>query len=103
MMYIISLDHYLDGKGTIAIARGPARRVADFATSAVAYASNPRLPTGAPQPTCFKCRKPQNSDVEIRTTTDDLVVWRCFGCGCQGQISNWQGTFWDLSGGTPKA
>jgi len=31
----------------------------------------------------------------------DVVVWRCLACGSEGRISNWQGTLWDLSQGTP--
>lgn len=34
-MHVISLDHFLDGKGAVAIERGPALKVADFATAAV--------------------------------------------------------------------
>lgn len=100
-MYVISLDHYLDDKGAIAIDRGPARKIADFATAAVSYATNPRRPSDAKRPTCFECRKPANSEVDIRLTPDSLVVWRCNTCGCQGQISNWRRTFWDLSSGIP--
>jgi hypothetical protein len=100
-MYVISLDHYLDDKGTIAIRQGPARKIADFATAAVSYASNQHRSTDAKRPACFECRKPANSDVDIRLTPNDLVVWRCNACGCHGQISNWRRTFWDLSGGLP--
>lgn len=49
-MYVISLDHYLDDNGAIAIDRGPARKIADFATAVVSYASNPRRPTDAKPP-----------------------------------------------------
>lgn len=34
-------------------------------------------------------------------TDDDLIVWHCCACGTAGQISNWQGSFWDLSCGLP--
>jgi hypothetical protein len=51
-MYVISLDHYLDAKGAIAIERGPGRKLADFATAAVAYASNPRRQSDTPQLAC---------------------------------------------------
>jgi hypothetical protein len=34
-------------------------------------------------------------------TVDDVIVWRCLVCGVEGEISNWQDTFWDLSGGIP--
>jgi len=39
--------------------------------------------------------------VETGITEDDVVVWRCLACGTEGRISNWQGTFWDLSQATP--
>ena len=96
-MYVISLDHYLDAKGAIAIDKGPGRKIADFATAAVAYASNKKRPDDAPRPTCFKCRNPKDSAVDISLTDTGLVVWRCHACGNEGQISNWRGTFWDLS------
>lgn len=96
-MYVISLDHYLDAKGTIAVDKGPGRKIAEFATAAVAYASNKRRPDDAPRPTCFKCRKSKVSAVDIHLTERGLVVWRCHACGNEGQISNWRGTFWDLS------
>jgi hypothetical protein len=102
-MYVISLDHYLDAKGAIAIEKGPGRKIADFATAAVAYASNKNRPSDAPRPPCFKCRNPKDSAVDISFTETGLVTWRCQACGSQGQISNWQGTFWDLSQGIPSA
>ena len=100
-MYVISLDHYLDGKGAIAIKRGPGRKMADFVTSAVAYASNRHRAVDAPQPTCFECRNPKEIAVEVSMTKTGLVTWRCHVCGSEGQVSNWQGTFWDLSASTP--
>lgn len=100
-MYVISLDHYLDAKGAIAIERGPARKMADFVTAAVAYASDPNRPGDAPRPTCCDCRNPKNSAVDIGMTKTGLVTWRCHACGGEGQVSNWQGTFWDLSRGGP--
>lgn len=100
-MYVISLDHYLNGKGAIAITRGPGRKMADFATAAVAYASNRHRPADAPRPTCFKCRNPKDSVVDVSVTEAGLVIWRCHACGSEGQISHWQGTFWDLSAGAP--
>ena len=34
---------------------------------------------------------------------DNLVVWRCLACGTEGQVSNRQGSFWDLGAGSPSA
>jgi hypothetical protein len=48
-------------------------------------------------PFCFKRRKRDQHVVETGITEDDVVVWRCLACGTEGRISNWQGTFWDLS------
>ncbi len=39
LMYVIFLDHYLGTEGAVVIERGPARKLADFATTVVAYAS----------------------------------------------------------------
>ena len=64
-MYVISLDHYLDFRGAIAIKRGPGRKIADFATAAVAYASNQHRPGDALPPPCFKCRNRKHSGVVI--------------------------------------
>lgn len=100
-MYVISLDHYLDAKGAIAIERGPGRKMADFVTAAVAYASNPNRPADAPRPACFECRNPKDGAVDIGMTKTGLVAWRCHTCGSEGQVSNWQGAFWDLSQGAP--
>ena len=39
---------------------------------------------------------------ETGITEDDVIVWHCLACRTEGRISNWQGTFWDLSlGSTP--
>jgi len=39
--------------------------------------------------------------VDTGMTDDDTVVWHCPACGTEGRISNWLGTFWDLSHGLP--
>jgi hypothetical protein len=100
-MYVIDLTHYLDAKGAIAPERGPARKMADFLTTVVAHASDFDRSDDAPGPVCFKCRKRDQRIVETGITESDVVVWHCPACGTEGRISNWQGTFWDLSHGTP--
>ncbi len=99
-MYVIDIRHYLDHRGDIAPEKGPARKMADFLTAVVAHASDFDRSDDAPGPVCFKCRKRDQRIVETGITEDDVVVWRCLACGTEGQISNWQGTFWDLSQGT---
>lgn len=101
-MYVIDLTHYLDARGAIAPARGPARKMADFLTAVVAHATDLDRSAHAPGPACFKCGKRNQHGVATGITNDDHVIaWRCLACGTQGQISNWRGTFWDLSRSTP--
>jgi len=102
-LYVIDLTHYLDPKGAIAPERGPARKFADFVTAVVAHATDFDRPDDTPGPLCFKCRKRDQRFVETGLTDDNLIVWRCLACGTEGQVSNWQGSFWDLSAGSPSA
>jgi hypothetical protein len=67
--------------------------MADFHVGVIAYATDFDA-TGVVVPTCFKCKK---ADVRIALAEDDAIVWACLGCDAEGRISNWQGTFWDLS------
>ncbi len=100
-MDAIDLTHYLDSKGAIAPERGPARKMADFLTAVVARASDFDRSDEVPGPLCLECRKRDRRVVETGIADDDAVVWRCLACGTEGCISNWQGTFWDLSPGAP--
>ncbi|MEZ5653182.1 MAG: hypothetical protein R3E87_21820 [Burkholderiaceae bacterium] len=99
-MYVIDLTHILDSKGAIAPERGPARKLADFMTAVVAHASDFDRPDDTPGPVCFKCRKRDQHRVETGLTEEEVVVWRCAACGTEGEISNWQGSFWDMSQGS---
>lgn len=96
-MYVIDALHFLNDKGDIGPSRGPARKMADFVTAVVAHESDFDRPD-SPRPVCFKCRK---CPVETMTTDNDVILWRCPGCSAEGSVSNWQGTFRDLSQGSP--
>ena len=100
-MYVIDTRHYLNDNGSIAPDRGPARKMADFVTSVVAHASDFDRSDDVRGPACFKCRKRDDRRVETGIAEDGVVIWVCPACGTNGQISNWQGTFWDLSLGVP--
>jgi hypothetical protein len=102
-VYVINLPHYLDAKGAVAPERGPARRLADFVTAVVAHASDFDRPDDTPGPLCFKCRKRDRRAVGTGMTDDEVIVWRCVACGTEGQVSDWQGTFWDLSRDAPSS
>ena len=92
-MYITDAKHFLDNKGAIAPLKGPARAMADFHASVIAYASDIGN-TGVLAARCFKCKK---DTVEAALAQDDAILWRCPRCSAEGRISNWQGTLWDLS------
>lgn len=98
-MYVIDARHCLNDKGDIAAEPGAARKMADFITSVVAHASDFDRPDSTPGPACFKCPKRDDRRVRSRIADDEAIIWSCLACGTQGRISNWQGTFWDLSQG----
>ena len=94
-MYVIDARHFLNERGDIGPDRGPARTMADFVTAVIAHETAPvRLP--APGPACFKCRQHEVDTVMLNNAE---ILWRCVHCATDGSVSNWQGTFWDLSPG----
>ncbi len=101
--YVIALTHFLDARGAIAPERGPARKFADFLTAVVAHATDFDRPDETPGPFCFKCRKRDRHVVDTGFADVDRVAWRCVKCGTEGLISNWQGSFRDMSSGLPSA
>ena len=101
--YVIDLRHWLDEKGAIAATKGTAKRLSDFAAAVVAHESNYDRGGALPGPVCFKCLRRDAGPVQTDTTPDDVIRWQCIACGTQGQISNWQNTFWDLSGSAPES
>jgi hypothetical protein len=96
-IYSINLTHYLDDMGLIAPQRGPARKMAEFLTAVVAHASDFDRPEEIPGPVCFRCHKRDQHIVDTGINEDWAIVWQCLACNSQGRISNWEGTFWDLS------
>lgn len=75
--------------------------IADFLTGVVAHASDFDRSDDVPGPLCFKCRKRDHRFVDTGIIGEEVIVWCCPACGTNGQISNWQGTFWDMSRGLP--
>ena len=99
--YVIDATHYLDGKGAIAPKQGPARKVAEFVTAVIAHASDFDRPEDTPGPVCFRCRKRDDRRVTTGITEEDTITWYCRACDTEGNVSNWQGTFWNLSHSMP--
>ena len=96
-MYVIDARHFLNDKGDIGPERGPGRKMADFVTAVIAHESDFDRPD-APGPVCYKCRK---SPMDTVMADSQVILWRCPRCSTEGSVSNWQGTFWDLSQGRP--
>ncbi len=92
-MYITDARHFLDEKGAVSPRRGPAKAMADFHASVIAYATDYEE-AGVAAANCFKCKK---AEVRVTRALDDAIVWSCPHCKAEGRISNWQGTLWDLS------
>ncbi|MCM8596130.1 hypothetical protein [Accumulibacter sp.] len=74
--------------------------MAGFLTAVLTHASDCDRPGDTPGPACFRCRRRDDRRVDTGLTEED-VVWRCLACGTERQISNWQGTRWNLSQGRP--
>ena len=96
-MYVIDARHFINDKGDIGPERGSGRKMADFVTAVIAHESDVDRPD-APGPVCLKCRK---CPVDTVMSDTDAILWRCPRCSTEGSVSNWQGTFWDLSQGSP--
>ena len=100
--YVIDLRHWLDERGALAQTQGRAQRLAEFTAAVVAHESNFDRDRDLPGPLCFKCRRRVARPVNTDMTEDDVIRWHCVTCGTQGQVSNWQNTFWDLSCAAPE-
>lgn len=90
-MYLTDATHFLDAKGDIGPKDGPGRKMAEFFGDVIAHATVP-----APQERvahCFQCR----GLVDSAVAGGGVIDWACSECDALGRISNWQGTFWDLS------
>jgi hypothetical protein len=92
-MYITDLSHFLDEKGAIGPKSASARRFAEFLGRIVAAASTTAADGYASQCRCSKCK----GMITAAIAPDDAIEWLCPGCGQQGRIANWRGSFWDLS------
>lgn len=96
-MYLINARHYLNDKGAVAPEKGAAKKMAEFVMAVVAHASNFDRAEEVPGPLCHRCKKSEDQHVKTAMDDDEFIHWFCATCGSEGRISDWQGTFWDLS------
>lgn len=92
MFYVIDALHFVDAKGAIGPKRGKAKEMSDFLASVI-VAGTLTDPNTIASPRCIRCTAP----VEASIDPADAVIWRCTACEAAGRISNWQGTFWDMT------
>ena len=71
--------------------------MADFATAVIAHESDVDGPDNS-GPVCFKGR---TSPVDTVMADNQVILGRCPRSSTDESVSNWKGTFWDLSQGSP--
>ena len=96
-MYVINARHYLNDKGAIAPEKGAAKKMAEFVMAVVAHASDFDRAEEVQGPLCHRCKKSADQHVKTAMDDDEIIHWFCSGCSSEWRISDWQGTFWDLS------
>ena len=74
-----------------------AKKMAEFVMAVVAHASNFDRAEEFPGPLCHRCKKSEDQHVKTAMDDDEIIHWLCPACASEGCISDWQGTFWDLS------
>ena len=99
--WIVDLTHYLDDQGHLPDSLpAPARKLAEHLCEIVSTASVQDLVHKSPA----KCRRrPRRRPCigliqTVIEPSSQRIIWGCPVCGDQGYISNWRGSFWDLSG-----
>jgi len=100
--WITDLTHFLDEEGHIGPTHGPARRLAEHFTAIVELAS--RFEFVIHPEYQVRCRRrpgrkpcPGHIESDLNFETEDIMWW-CTACDDHGNIRNWKGSKWDLSG-----
>lgn len=99
-MYVSNLLHFLDQSGNIQ--KDVPENIFQMAQSLVAFVNyatdfDERIQI---LPSCFVTIKNQRCNDRVMpmlSLDDHNIYWSCESCGSDGVITNWQGTFWDLS------
>lgn len=95
-LFVSDLAHFLDDKGAVGPAHGPARKMADLLCAFVAHATNPETSAATVAPYSFGCCLRDRCCVATGMDAGEISVWHCPSCAAAGQITNWQHSLWDL-------
>ena len=101
--YITDITHFVDQAGELADMPGPARKLAHFLTLLIDATTQAILIRE--YDTRIGCRS-KGCKGHIHTSLaplDQDIIWRCYECGYNGVIRNWQQTKWNrqrASGGS---
>ena len=99
--WVVDLTHFLNEDGLIEPPNGPARRLAEHMAAIVSLASRPETSAYSDFP--VRCRrrpgrKPCTGMIETDLDQQtDKIEWWCPVCDDNGYISNWKGSFWDIT------
>ena len=89
--YVTNATHFLDEKGAIGPTEGPALAMSEFFGSVIVLATFAGTPQAGAN--CIQCGEP----VVAKVGKSDEVEWKCSACDCDGRISHWRLTLWDMS------
>ncbi len=88
---ITDARHFVDEKGAIGPKDGIGCQMAEFFGHVIANVTISVPHEHSAQ--CFKC----SNEVHASVAVTGYIEWVCSDCDATGYISNWQGTFWDLT------
>ena len=99
MTMITNIQHFLNEDGEVPDMSLEAQELVSFLSAIIEAVS-----TKYDDPVAFadtKCRtivngKACTGDIEVWVYAEDnRIGWECLECGCEGVISDWEGTVWD--------
>ncbi len=99
--FVIDITHYLDATGLLPSTLTPeAKQFIDCFGNIIASVTMQPSETDKTTVQCWgelqgdRCPGMIHAGISVNTLE---IEWRCHRCHDQGTISNWQGTFWDVS------
>ncbi|MBI4218595.1 MAG: hypothetical protein HY682_00525 [Chloroflexi bacterium] len=98
--WVTNITHFPPPDESLPDGYAPARRIAAYFGAIVAAAS--LAPAEGVVETGLRCRRrpgrrPCPGSIDLSLDPQSRVVWQCTSCDDNGLISNWMGSYWDLS------